>query len=231
MQKHLLLISRKPKKKYANQEQKHHYVEAVKHYRSYKNAMKSRDEHKAELHAQAVRDHIASGKLTNWHRDQMQHDSRYSKEASGHNFTPYKKIPRSKRLKKGLLGDYRKFHEDRIDHHLSKLKNAKVGSPEHWYAHDMVKHHRRMLSRIGVNKLKKSILLKAKKPSMMERYRHHRRLTVEHFKKHVKDPHNKEHMKNAKHHSKKAQQIWDKLNSMTPARVVVKKVTRKLRKP
>lgn len=93
---------KKPKKKFADARQKHHYVHAAKHYHSYRQEMKKKNYEKSDAHAHAFRQHAKAGKFSDWHRDQVQHDAKHFGEASASHFTPYRKKIKGKVLVKGL---------------------------------------------------------------------------------------------------------------------------------
>jgi hypothetical protein len=94
-----ITFMQKPKKKFANARQKHHYVHAARHYHSYRQEMKKKNYEKSEAHAHAFRLHAKAGKFTDWHRDQVQHDAKHFGEAKAAHFTPY----RSKKMKGKLV--------------------------------------------------------------------------------------------------------------------------------
>jgi len=110
-------LFKKPKKKYSSQEQKHHYWEAAKHYRAWKEKGISGDEH-----IEAFRQHVQAGKLSQWHKDQIQHDSNHIKGASHATFKPFP--GKKKKLKKGA--DMKSAHEKLLDWMEKAKKPFKV---------------------------------------------------------------------------------------------------------
>lgn len=82
---------RKPRKKFNSVEQRHHYHQAVKHYGAWKHASKKRDFGLAEQHIAAFKHHSQAGKLTNWHKDRLQHESNHIPPAQSPDIVPFKK--------------------------------------------------------------------------------------------------------------------------------------------
>jgi hypothetical protein len=98
----LMVAMRKPKKKFANARQKHHYVEAARHYHSYREATTNGDEMKADDHIDAFKLHAKHGKLNEFHRDQLQHDAKHFGHAKTRFYTPFKPKKNKKMVIKAL---------------------------------------------------------------------------------------------------------------------------------
>lgn len=81
---------RKPRKKFANSRQKFHYIQAAKHYHSWRQSANNRDQDmKNQDHIDAYHMHVKHGNLTGWHRDQIQHDAKHFGESNTRHFKPY----------------------------------------------------------------------------------------------------------------------------------------------
>lgn len=101
LRRKIIMAGRKPKKKFSSQEQKHHYVQAAKHFHGYRQSWD--DDEKSQKHIDAFHQHAKAGKLTDFHRDQLQHDARHFGMPKGTSFTPYQKQKRGKKMSKSLL--------------------------------------------------------------------------------------------------------------------------------